>query len=150
MDRVRNYPTSQFIGRVLFAVLLGLTLASTSGIVAAASVQGLAAVWEERQGSAFSYQFDPQLSTSSASFSPDEFLDRYGSVFDKASNELSQVFGLTGQQSITVWVDAPTTMTVLYPSTQVAGVSPVLSGLRPGDLVVDAPALAQATEVEAT
>jgi hypothetical protein len=150
MDRVRNDSISQFTGRVFFAVMLALTLASTSGIVFAASAQEPAAAWEVRQTTAFSYQFDPQLSTSSTSFSPDEFLDLYGPAFDKASTELSQVFGLAGQPPITVWVDAPTTMTALYPSAQAAGVSPVVSGLRPGDLVVDASALARVTEVEAT
>jgi len=150
MDRVRNYPISQFTGRVLFAVLLALTLASASGIVVDASAQEPAAVWEERQSSAFNYHFDPRLSTSSASFSSGEFLDRYGPAFDKASTELSQVFGLTGLPLITVWVDSPTTMTALYSSATGTDLSPVVSGLRPGDLVVDATALARATEVEAT
>jgi len=150
MDRVRNYPISQFTGRVLFAVLLTMALASTSGIVSAATAQVPAADWDQRQSPAYLYLFDPQLSTSTSSFSPDAFVDRYGSAFDKASDELSQVFGLTGQLPITVWVDANTTMTTLYPSAQGAGASPVVSGLRPGDLVVDATALAQATDVEAT
>ena len=150
MDRVRNYPISQFTGRVLFAVLLTMVLASTSGIVSVASAQEPSADWDQRESPAFMYLFDPQLSTSSASFSPDAFVDRYGSAFDKASDELSQVFGLTTQLPIAVWVDAPTTMSSLYPSTQSAGASPVVSGLRPGDLVVDATALARATDVEAT
>jgi hypothetical protein len=149
MDRVRSYPISQFTGRVLFAVLLTMALASTSGIVSADSAQEPAADWDQRETPAYLYLFDPQLSTSSSTFSPDEFVDRYGAAFDKASDELSQVFGLTGQLPITVWVDAKTTMTSLYPSAQGAVASPVVSGLRPGDLVVDATALARATDVEA-
>ena len=148
MDRVRIYPISQFTGRVLFAVLLTMALVSTCGLVSVTSAQEAAQDWDQRQSPAFMYLFDPQLSTSSSSFSPDAFVDRYGTAFDKASDELSQVFGLTGQPPITVWVDANTTMTSLYPSAQ--GTSPVVSGLRPGDLVVDASALAQATDVEAT
>lgn len=150
MGKTQSANAAQFASRFLVVLLVAIALVSAHASAGVAFAQASNSEWQPRTGSAYSYKFDPLLATPTSNFSPDAFVDRYGPAFDDAAKELSLVFKLGAPPETVVWVYAPETMDLFYPAKPGEAAVPVRSTVPPGAVVVDADALAQLTEIEAT
>ena len=150
MGKSQSVNTAYFSSRLLVVLLVAIALVTAHASTGVASAQEPQGAWQLRSGSAYAYTFDPLLATPTSPFSPDAFVSRYGPAFDDAAKELSLVLNLGAPPKIVVWVYSIETMNLFYPAQPGTTSAPVLGTLPPGAVVVDAEALAQLTEIEAT
>lgn len=150
MGKIQSANRAQPVRRLLVVLFVAIALMSAHASTGVAAAQQANGDWPLRSGSTYSYRFDPLLSASNSDFSPDAFVDRYGPAFNEAAKELSLVFKLSAAPQTVVWVYAPETMDFYYPSKPGEAPAAVRGTRPPGALVVDAEALQQRTDIEAT
>lgn len=130
-----------------------LILAITSGLIAILTAAPVVAgqpgtpEWSTRSLTGFLFSFDPRLATTTSDYAPDAFLDRVGPVFVAAASELQLVLKSDPLIPIEIRVLSSETASGMMTGSEKTPVQPDTANAT---LLIDAPALMQLTDLEAT